>query len=39
MSKVGKDALKLATPSAALALNLTMPPDLTKSLDRSLLAT
>ena len=39
MSKVGKDALKLATPSAALALNLIMPPDLTKSLDRSLLAT
>ena len=39
MSKVGKDALKLATPSAALALNLAMPPDLTKSLDRSLLAT
>jgi hypothetical protein len=39
MSKVGKDALKLATPGAALALNLAMPPDLTKSLDRSLLAT
>jgi hypothetical protein len=39
MSKVGKDALKLATPGAALALNLALPPDLTKSLDRSLLAT
>ena len=39
MSKVGKDALKLATPGAALAFNLALPPDLTKSLDRSLLAT